>query len=163
MGLAVFGILVMTLGNLGGGNWTGTLAASVTLLGFSVFTVALRKGKDVDMLPMIALSGVVAALISCVAIDSFAMTAHDLLLSIYLGGVVLAFGLALFTAGSRHLTSAELPIVAMTEPVLAPIWVWWALGETVGVATLVGGAIVLSSVLVQGFFGASRNRGGKTW
>jgi len=158
MGLALFGILVMTLGNLGGGHLVGVFAAGVAVLGYSVFTVALRKGKDVDMLPTVALSGIVAALISSVAIDSFAMTARDLVLSIYLGGVVLAIGLALFTAGSRYLTSAELPLVAMTEPVLAPVWVWLVLGETVGVTTFVGGAIVLSSVLVQGFFGSRRNR-----
>lgn len=34
-----------------------------------------------------------------------------------------AVGLALFTAGSRHLRSAELPLLAMTESVLAPVWV----------------------------------------
>ncbi len=158
MSLALFGILVMTLGETGGGHLLGILAAAVALLGYSVFTVALRKGKDVDMLPTVALGGVVAALMSTVAIDSFAMTGRDLALSIYLGGVALAVGLTLFTTGSRYLTSAELPLVAMTEPVLAPVWVWMLLGEAVGVTTLLGGAIVLGSVLVQGFFGTKRNR-----
>ena len=158
MGLALFGILVMTLGEPGGGHLIGTLAAALAVLGASVFTVALRKGKDVDMLPTIALSGVVAALISSTAIDSFAMTGRDLALSIYLGGVALSVGLALFTAGSRYLTSAELPLVAMTESVLAPVWVWMVLGESVAVTTLLGGAIVLGSVLLQGFFGTRRNR-----
>jgi drug/metabolite transporter (DMT)-like permease len=158
MGLALVGILVMTLGNLDSENLGGVLAAGVALFGYSIFTVALRKGKDVDMLPTVALSGVVAALISGVAVDSFAMTGRDLALSIYLGGVALAVGLALFTVGSRYLTSAELPLVAMTEPVLAPLWVWWVLGETVGVATLVGGAIVFGSVLTQGFMGVRRSQ-----
>ncbi len=158
MGLALVGILVMTLGELDDGHWLGSLAATVAVLGYSVFTVALRKGKDVDMLPAVALSGVVAALMSSAAIDSFAMTGRDLVLSIYLGGVALAVGLALFTAGSRYLTSAELPLAAMTEPVLAPVWVWIVLGEAVGVMTWLGGAIVLGAVLVQGFLGTGRNR-----
>jgi drug/metabolite transporter (DMT)-like permease len=158
MGLALFGILVMTLGEPAGGHLIGMLAAALAVLGYSVFTVALRKGKDVDMLPTVALGGVVAALMSTAAIDSFAMTGRDLALSIYLGGVALAVGLTLFTTGSRYLTSAELPLVAMTEPVLAPVWVWMLLGEAVGVTTLLGGAIVLGSVLVQGFFGTRRNR-----
>ena len=158
MGIALIGILVMTLGNLDVEHLGGVLAAGVALFGYSSFTVALRKGRDVDMLPTIALSGIVAALISCVAIDSFAMTGRDLALSLYLGGVALAVGLALFTAGSRHLTSAELPLIAMTEPVLAPLWVWMVLGETVGGATLVGGAIVLGSVLFQGFTASKRRR-----
>ena len=89
---------------------------------------------------------------SSIAIDSLAMTGRDLGLSIYLGGIV-AVGLALFTAGSRVLTSVELPLIAMTESVLAPVWVWIVLGETVGAMTLIGGAIVLGSVLVQGIYG----------
>jgi drug/metabolite transporter (DMT)-like permease len=149
MGLALFGVVVMTLGQLGGGRGLGVLAAALAVLGYSVFTVALRKGRDVDMLPTIALSGALAALMSAAAIDSFAMTGRDLALSIYLGGVALAVGLAMFTAGSRYLTSAELPLVAMTESVLAPVWVWIVLGETVGPTTLLGGAIVLGAVLVQ--------------
>jgi drug/metabolite transporter (DMT)-like permease len=153
MVFALVGILVTTLGEPGHGNSIGILASVIAVLGNAVFTVALRKRRDVDMLPAVALAGVFAALMSSIAIDSFAMTGRDLALSIYLGGVVLAVGLALFTAGSRVLTSAELPLIAMTEAVLAPIWVWIVLGETVGAMTLLGGAIVLSSVLSQGIYG----------
>lgn len=153
MGLALLGILVMTFGELGRARWIGTLAAGVAVLGSSVFTVALRKGQHVDMLPSVALSGVVAALISSLAIDDLAMTGRDLALSMYLGGVALAVGLALFTAGSRYLKSAELALVAMTETVLAPVWVWIVLGESVRVTTLIGGAIVLGSVSIQVWFG----------
>ncbi len=154
MGFALVGIFVMTLGEARGGQVLGFLAAVVALLGYSVFTVSLRKGRGVDMLPTIALAGVVAALLSSAAIDSFAVTGRDLALSIYLGGVALAVGLALFTVGSRHLTSAELPLVAMTEPVLAPVWVWLVVGEAVGTATVLGGAIVFGSVLIQVIFGS---------
>jgi drug/metabolite transporter (DMT)-like permease len=158
MAFAILGILVMTLGESGGGHAMGIAAAACAVLGYAVFTVALRKGRNVDMFPTVALAGVVAALMSTAAIDDFGMTERDLALSIYLGGVALAIGLALFTMGSRHLTSVELPLVAMTEPVLAPLWVWMVLGETVGPTTLLGGAIVLGAVMLQGFFGAGRNR-----
>jgi len=149
MAVALVGIFVMTAAELGDGRVGGLVAATFALLGYAVFTVSLRKGRDVDMLPAIALSGILAAGMSSLLIDGFAMTGRDLALSAYLGGVSLAGGLALFTAGSRDLTAAELPLVAMTEVVLAPVWVWWLLGETVGTATLLGGATVLVAVLVQ--------------
>jgi len=155
MGVAILGVLVMTLGDSEAGHLLGALAAALAVLGYAVFTVSLRKGKDIDMLPAVALSGLVAAALSCVAIDGFAMTERDLALSAYLGGVALAVGLALFTAGSRDLTAAELPLIAMTETVLAPIWVWMLLGESVGATTWLGGAIVLAAVLIQGLGRAS--------
>jgi len=68
----------MTSGQPAGGSSVGILAATVTVLGYSVFTVALRKGRDVGMLPTVALSGVLAALVSSVPINGFAMTGRDL-------------------------------------------------------------------------------------
>jgi DME family drug/metabolite transporter len=144
----------MTREGLVRGQSIGALAAGLTVLGYSAFTVALRRGRDVDMLPAVGLSGILAALLSCVVIDGFAMTGRDLGLTAYLGGVSLAIGLALFTAGSRYLTAVELTLVAMIESVLAPVWVWAVLGERVGMMSLLGGAIVLGSVLIQAIFGA---------
>jgi DME family drug/metabolite transporter len=158
MGLAASGMLVMGAGQLDGERLAGMFLAGLAVLGYSVFTVSLRKGASVDMLPTLALSGLLAALMSSLAIDSFAMTGRDLVLSGYLGSVSLGVGLAMFTAGSRHLSAAELPLIAMTESVLAPLWVWVALGESVTGATLIGGAIVLGSVLLQAFL-ASRGGG----
>jgi DME family drug/metabolite transporter len=159
LGVAVLGIFVMTLGESAGGHMVGIVAAIIAVFGYSTFTVALRKGRDVDMLPAVALGGVVAALTSATMIDSYAMSARDLALSGYLGAVALALGLALFTAGSRHLTSAELPLIAMTETILAPIWVWLFLGERVSATTLLGGGIVLAAVLIQAVSAGYRPRG----
>ena len=96
--LAVAGILVMTTGDTGGGELLGYLAASAAALGYAGFSVSLRKGKDVDMMPTIALSGIVAALMSGPVAGSLAMGGRDLALTFYLGAVVMAVGLAMFTA-----------------------------------------------------------------
>ena len=152
--LALGGIALMHLGGGSGGRLLGTVAAVAAVCGYAVFTVALRKARDHDMMPTIALSGLLSALISCVAIDGFAVSARDLVLCFYLGGIALTAGLLLFTAGARYLTAAELPLVAMTEFVLAPGWVWLFLGETVPTTTVIGGGVMLAAVLLQGITGA---------
>jgi drug/metabolite transporter, DME family len=149
--LALAGVGIMTLGE-GAAHLSGNLAALVAVSAYSVFVVALRKGRRVDMLPCIALSGMFAALMSSAALDGLAMSARDLALSAYLGGVALALGFWLFTLGSRHLSAAELPLVGMTEPVLAPFWVWLLLGETVGTLTWLGGGLVLGSIGLHAWF-----------
>ncbi len=40
----------------------------------------------------------------------------------------------------------------LLETVLAPIWVWWVFGETVETAVLMGGAIVLVSILGHSYW-----------
>jgi len=153
MALALLGIAVMTLGGDGSAHLLGVMAAGVAVLGSAVFTVALRKGRAVDMLPAVALAGLVAALLSAPWLGSLTLTPHDLAVCAYLGAVALAVGLALFTVGSRELSAVELPLIAMTESVLAPIWVWALLGEAVGLETLLGGVLVLGAVVLQARFG----------
>jgi drug/metabolite transporter (DMT)-like permease len=149
MAIALSGIAIMTFGGSGAGHGLGVLAAGVAVLGNAVFAVALRYGRSVDMLPAVALAGVVAALLSAPWVSSLALTPRDLALCAYLGGVALAVGLALFTVGSRSLSAVELPLIAMTESVLARVWVWIVLGEEAAAATLLGGALVLGAVLLQ--------------
>lgn len=153
MAIALSGIAVMTFGGSGAGHGLGVLAAGVAVLGNAVFAVALRYGRSVDMLPAVALAGMVAALLSAPWVSSLALTPRDLALCAYLGGFALAVGLALFTVGSRSLSAVELPLIAMTESVLAPVWVWVVLGEEAAAATLFGGALVLGAVLLQALKG----------
>ena len=57
IGIALFGITVMVSDLTGGPEWSGSLAALGSAIGFSIFTVSLRWGKSNDMLPAVFLSG----------------------------------------------------------------------------------------------------------
>jgi drug/metabolite transporter (DMT)-like permease len=63
-----------------------------------------------------------------------------------MGVFQLGLALILFTIGSRSVPAADMTLLAMTEVVLAPLWVWLVFGETAGVFTLVGGALLLAAV-----------------
>ncbi len=75
-----------------------------------------------------------------------------------MGMVQIGAGLLIYTAGSRHLPAAELALLALTEGVLGPIWVWLGVGETPSLATLLGGAIVLGAVVGNALTGLRRWR-----
>ena len=55
----------------------------------------------------------------------------------------------LFTAGARLIPVAEASLIAVLESVLGPVWVWLALGETPAPEALVGGAIILTALVVH--------------
>jgi drug/metabolite transporter (DMT)-like permease len=46
----------------------------------------------------------------------------------------------------QHLRATQAGMVAMLEPVIATLVAWWWLGETLGPAQLLGGAIVLIGI-----------------
>ncbi len=149
MVLVLAGIAVMN-GPIGSaGISTGTFLAFLSALGFASFTVLQRRRRHVDMLPSVAVSGLITMAATGWLIGGGVPSGRDLVVAFWLGGIALAGGLALYTAGARFVKPAESVLISMTEIVLAPLWVWWLFDETARVATLVGGAVVLAGVLTQ--------------
>ena len=58
--------------------------------------------------------------------------------------------------GSKAVPAAELALLAMTEVVLGPFWVWLVLGETAGLWTLIGGALLLAAIAGNAVSGLRR-------
>jgi drug/metabolite transporter (DMT)-like permease len=65
------------------------------------------------------------------------------------GALQMAIPYCLFARGLRALSAPEASLLALLEPVLNPIWVVLVLGERPARATLVGGALLLSGVVVR--------------
>ena len=162
MAVALAGIGTMVWEGFALGNPLGDLTALLSALGFAGFTVALRWGKTRDMRPAVCWAALFTAVAAAVAIPtsggSFAISAWDLGLCAIMGMVQIGAGLLIYTAGSRYLPAAELALLALTEVVLGPIWVWLGVGETPSLATLLGGAIVLCALVGNARTGLRRWR-----
>lgn len=160
MSAAVLGIAVMVGEGAATGGLFGDLTGFGAALAFAGFTVALRRGRTVEMLPAVCLAGVFIALaagIMAIPIGyGLEISAHDLLLCAIYGAVVFGCGLIIFTIGSRYVTAAELTLLSLTEVVLGPIWVWFGIGEVPSRMTLLGGAIVLAAIVGQALIGMRR-------
>ena len=154
------GVALMVAEGISLGHFLGNASAVLSALGFALFTVALRWQHKEDTLPAVCLGGFFTAAIAgflCLAGgDGLAVSTHDLLLACLLGVGQLGLGLTLYTYGSRAVPAAELALLAMTEVVLGPVWVWLALGETAGTWTLVGGALLLAAIAGNALSGLRR-------
>jgi drug/metabolite transporter, DME family len=149
--VAGIGMFIMVREGLAAGALAGNVAALLSALGFAAFTVALRWGRLSDMVPAVVLGGVFSTIVAGIMVATLGqpllVPAHDIVISMGMGGGVLATGMILYTLGSRAIPAAELTLLSLIEVMLAPIWVWWFLGETATVATFVGGAILLAAVV----------------
>lgn len=149
--VAIGGIAIMVADKTSGGALRGSLAALGSALGFSVFTLALRWGRFSEMLPAVFLSGLFAIVITsliCLATGlSFALSVNDGGIAIGMGVCQVGAGLVLYTLGSKSISAAELALLSMFEVLLGPVWVWFFLGETATVNTLVGGFVLLGAIV----------------
>lgn len=157
MGIAVVGVALMVGEGLVVGGLFGDITALGSALGFAGFTVALRAGRSVEMLPAVCLAGLFGAIATGTVAHLFghglAIPVHDLLLCVIYGSIVIGLGLFIYIIGSRHLPAAELTVLCLSEVVLAPIWVWLGVGEVPSAMTFFGGGIVLAAVIGQAMSG----------
>ena len=162
MTLALGGVAVMVAGSLVIGSVSGNLFALGASLSFAVYNVLLRRGRANDMMPCVVIAGLVAAAIAAPVViagsSGFVIGARDLGLCVAMGTVQVGLGLTVFTLGARHVPAVELALLSMSELVLAPLWVWLAVGEVPSAFTLAGGAIVMTAIALQALSGARRRR-----
>ncbi len=144
----------------GGEGPLGAGLAVVAVVGYGVTLVCLRARRRVDMLPAAALAGLLAMLGCGVMAPDLVVSAHDLLLAILLGVVQLGFQYVLIALGTRYVPAGEVALLGRLQVVLAPLWVWLALGEVPTLATLLGGAVVVGAVLANSYASLRRTRPG---
>ena len=153
MALAAIGVALMLGGGLALGQLAGNLLALGSAVSFAGHALFLRWNRQSDMLPAVLYAGLFGMLFGLLALGVLGVPPHvplrDFGLATAMGVVQLGGGLVLYTRASRHLPAAELQLVATAELVMAPLWVWFGVGETPGAATLAGGGLVFLAILMQ--------------
>jgi len=76
-----------------------------------------------------------------------------------MGLVQMPLSLVLLTDATRYLPAPEVSLFLLLETLLAPVWVWLLLGETVPETTLIGGGLIVAALLVHTLLGLRRYDG----
>ena len=148
MAVALAGVGVM----VGGPSRPNALGLGLSLLmttSFAATLVITRHKRDVSMAPATCLSQVIVLLVAAPLSSPGSASGRDGALMVALGVGQIGLGLVFLTIGGRLIPAAEVALITLLEVVLGPLWVWIFLSEQPGVATLIGGAIVLGAVAIQ--------------
>ena len=150
IGGAMAGLTVMVGSELAVSRYLGTLIALWIPIAYAASIIVIRSSKRDNMLAALCLAGLVSGGLSAIFVTDYALTLQDLIISLYLGVFQAGVGFTLVVLGTRYIPAAQVGLLAMVEPVLAPIWVWMGVGEVPGLATIVGGAIIFSAITIDG-------------
>jgi len=150
IGAAMAGLAVMVGSELAVSRYLGTLLALWIPIAYAASIIAVRSSKRDNMLVALCLAGLVAGGLSAFFVTDYALTPRDLIISLYLGVFQVGVGFTLVVLGTRYVPAAQVGLLALVEPVLAPIWVWMGVGEVPGLATIVGGTIIFLAIATDG-------------
>lgn len=155
MTIALIGITVMVIEGLEAGSVLGTITGFAAACGFATFSVCLRCRKETPQFAIIALAGILCAILTAsilfVQSDSVLMPNRNIFLSM-VHGTLVGVGLILFSLGAKYFPAAELNLLSLVEVVGGVIWVYlpiFGIKEVPSMITVVGGCIVSGAILLD--------------
>ncbi len=157
---ALGGIGIIVSGSVRGGTMDGDLAALGTAVCMAGGLSLVRRRRDLDMVPAMALSGLLSALIVLPLAAPLALDPRQAGLFLLLGLIVLPVSFGLITLGPRYLPAPEVALVLLLETVLGPYWVWLVIGETPSSRAFIGGSIVIGVLILHSALALRGTRSG---
>ena len=152
--VCVGGMALFFVGQLRPQDVTGNFFALASGLCFALYFLLLRhpRAREVNRASSVIYGNILAVVLTApwglAAVPT--MNLHDTLSVVYLGVVQLGIAYALFTvAMARGVRSLDAGIICYIEPVLNPVWVFLVLGEQPSRWALLGGAIIVTAVIVH--------------
>ena len=133
-------------------QFLGNIVAFIMPISFAVLVIIIRKHPNVDMVPAQFTAGIFAAIIGFFIAENLSISLHDLFLALTAGFFQIGFGFILITVGSQTTPAAVVGVLMLTESVFGPLWAWMFIKEIPPTAVLIGGAIIIFSILFQSFF-----------
>ena len=132
-------------------NWIGDLFALYVCISYAAALTFIRKLKSISMLPAVPIAYLGSAIILFFFTDPFAGFEVNASLYFVHGGII-AIGTCFLAIGPRYISSPEASLLILLETILAPLLVWAILYEYPGIWSLVGGTIIVLTLLISNLY-----------
>jgi drug/metabolite transporter (DMT)-like permease len=153
--LVAIALVALGVGVIGSGSseQPGALAGDLAAVAGSFFLASgftfVRRFRGISVFPAISCSGVVTALIVLPLAAPLSVSQSDIGYLMIMGIYMVPLGTTLMYIGPRYIPAPEVGLLLLLETILGPLWVWLVLAEAPGDLTLIGGAIVVSTLAIN--------------
>jgi len=149
--IVFIGIYIVMSGSFGGQNLVGDFFALITavMMGFT-FTLT-RKYKHINMVPVNAIGGLIAALIAFVMANQISVPA-EVVGYIFAMGAILSISFSLITIAPRYMPAAEVGMIMPLETVLGSLIAWYFISEVPSTNAIIGGTIVIVTLFLHSWY-----------
>jgi len=141
------GIFIVVNGSLGGGSLLGDGLAVVTVICLGLNGSLWRRYKAMSRFAVVGLGGFFIALVMFIPATPSNYSTQTWLIMGCMGVASAPLGRVLNAISSRFIPVAEMATLTLISAVLAPLWAFIFFSERPPVATLIGGAVILLSIL----------------
>jgi drug/metabolite transporter (DMT)-like permease len=148
--LVAIGIAVIASGSTAQqGRLAGDLAAILGSFFLACGFSFVRRFPGISSFAAISTGGLLTAILILPLAAPLSVSQADIGYLLIMGLYMLPIATALLFLGPRYIPAPEVGLLLLLESILGPVWVWLALGEQPGNSTLLGGVIVLSTLVIN--------------
>ncbi|MGB9695659.1 MAG: DMT family transporter [Ignavibacteria bacterium] len=152
--VTLLGMTLFFFGKLEIGSVIGNLLAITAGICFAFFSLFNKWNKVIDkseqsIYSVIFGNYLVVIIAGIFVFDKLNITPQEFLIVLYMGVVQIGISYIIFNIGLNYVSATESMIIGMLEAIFNPIWVFIGLGEVPSVYAIIGGAIVLSAILIH--------------
>lgn len=151
---AVFlGMVLFFVDKAGIGNMLGNVLGVLSGISFATFIVCTRVQKNAHPAGSIFLGNVIALVVCLPSMIVTPLTEDAIFGGMYLGLIYGGLSYIIYSACIRYVSALSAILIATIEPVLNPVWVFFLVGETPSSYAILGGGIVVVSILIGNLTG----------
>lgn len=148
--VAFFGMTLFFVGEISPSHLEGNLIALLSGICFAGFLLGVRKSNETYRVPAIFWGNIFITLLCFNSVyPEFKIDFNNFLMVAYLGVFQIGLAYAVFTYSIKRIEGIEAALIAMIEPVMNPIWVYFGYGEKPSTFAILGGLIILTTIAVR--------------
>lgn len=145
--LCLGGVLLIVADQAPDSSLRGTLLALVAASLLAGNLTLARSRPTVDMSPALIPGALLVSLLGFVFGGSPSFALQQWAVLALMAGVLLPLAFMLIQLGPRWISATEVGLLLLLEVVLGPLWVWWLLDEAPTGQVLLGGVLILLTLL----------------
>lgn len=145
----MMGMIMFFIGDLGTGKILGNLIAVVCGVSLAGVVIMLKLQEEGTAVEMTFLGNCITLIVSIPFILQSVPSMKSIFGLVLLGVFQLGISYILFSEATTKVSAIEAILIPVIEPLLNPVWVFIFVGERPGSMALIGGIIVVSSVIFR--------------
>ncbi|NDL71803.1 DMT family transporter [Vreelandella alkaliphila] len=156
--ICMLGMSLVFMGEGARGMLVGNLYALAAAAAIGGNLTLLRRYPTIDPMTVIAGGGLLSAVIALPLASPLALDAERYGVLALMGLVQMPLATVLINSATRYLPSTEVALFYLVETALGTLWVWWMLNEAPAISTLLGGAVVITVLVLHAWMGLHLER-----
>lgn len=151
------GLSLFFLDELSSGGLTGNILAVVSGFTFASLVLFMRKQKEASPAGSVIIGNLLTALIGLPWMVKSLPGGTDWIGLLLLGVFQLGLSYVCYAIAIKRVTAMEGILIPVLEPILNPLWAFFFVGERIGPWALLGGFLIILSLLFRGFMNSRRS------